>query len=229
MENNKENIIDYGKWTVPSGWNELTLGMFSKIEKYYSDKEKDFDIREVLHLLCNKSVDEVNALPIEFAERLMKSLQWLTESPKYGEASPYIIINGEKYQVNVQEKLKTGEYISVDTTIKSDPHNYAAILAILCRKEGEVYDSKFENEVLPSRLEMFENAPMLECMKVISFFLNLWIVLNEHTQLYMTVKEALNLTRKRIETLHKNGEVSRLSMKLQMRKLKKLEKSINSI
>lgn len=225
----KENIIDYGKWSCPKSWEELDLKTFQEIERYYSNKEKEFDIREVLHILCHRTLDEVNALPIEFAERLMKSLQWLTESPKYGEASPYIIINGEKYQVNVQEKLKTGEYISVDTTIKSDPHNYAAILAILCRKEGEVYDSKFENEVLPSRLEMFENAPMLECMKVISFFLNLWIVLNEHTQLYMTVKEALNLTRKHIETLHKNGEVSKLYMKLQMRKLKKLEKSINSI
>lgn len=225
----EKDVIDFGSWTVPSGWNELTLGMFSKIERYYSDKEKEFDVREVLHILCGKSIDEVNALPIEFTEMLLQEMQWITELPKYGEPIPYIMIDGERYQVNVQEKLKTGEYIAVETTTKADSHNYAAILAILCRKQGEIYDSKFENEILPDRIALFEKQPMMECMRIIGFFLNLWMVLGSHIQLYSTIKEQLSLTRKHIETLHKNGELSKRSMKSAMKKLKKLEKSINSI
>ena len=224
-----EVIIDFGEWNLPKGWDDLTLKMFQEIERYYSDKEKEFDVREVLETFTAHSRDEIDQLPIEFVEKLLEALKWVSEPPKYDEPRPYVIIDGEKYQVNIQEKLKTGEYIAVETAIKGDAHNYAAILAILCRKQGELYDSKFENEELEKRIELFENQPMMNVMPIVSFFLNLWLVLGKHTQLYSVVKEQLDLTRKHIETLHKNGELSRLSMRSAMKKLRKLEKSINSI
>lgn len=224
-----EVIMDFGEWNLPKGWDDLTLKMFQEIERYYSDKEKEFDVRDVLETFTAHSRDEIDQLPIEFVEKLLEALKWVSEPPKYGEPRPYVIIDGEKYQVNIQEKLKTGEYIAVETAIKGDAHNYAAILAILCRKQGELYDSKFENEELEKRIELFENQPMMNVMPIVSFFLNLWLVLGRHTQLYTVVKEQLDLTRKHIETLHKNGELSRLSMRSAMKKLRKLEKSINSI
>ena len=224
-----EVIIDYGEWKTPRGWDDLTLKMFQEIERYYSDKEKEFDVREVLETFTAHSRDEIDQLPIEFVEKLLEALKWVSEPPIYGEPRPYIIIDGEKYQVNIQEKLKTGEYIAVETAIKGDAHNYAAILAILCRKQGELYDSKFENEELEKRIELFERQPMMEVMPIVSFFLNLWLVLGKHTQLYSVVKEQLDLTAKHIETLHKNGELSKRSMRSAMKKLRKLEKSINSI
>jgi hypothetical protein len=224
-----EVIKDYGEWKTPRGWNELTLKQFQDIERYYSDKDKQFDVREVLNLFTDHSVEEISQLPIDFVDKLLNELSWLQDAPEYGEARPYIDINGERYQVNVQEKLKTGEYIAVETAMKGDVHNYAAILAILCRKQGEIYDSHFENEVLPSRIELFERQPMMEVMPIVSFFLNLWLVLGKHTLLYSTVREQVDLTRKHIETLHKNGEISRRSMRSAMKELRKLEKSISSI
>ena len=224
-----EVIKDYGEWKTPRGWNELTLKQFQDIERYYSDKDKQFDVRDVLNLFTDHSVEEISQLPIDFVDKLLNELSWLQDAPEYGEARPYIDINGERYQVNVQEKLKTGEYIAVETAMKGDVHNYAAILAILCRKQGELYDSHFENEVLPSRIELFECQPMMEVMPIVSFFLNLWLVLGKHTLLYSTVREQVDLTRKHIETLHKNGEISRRSMRSAMKELRKLEKSISSI
>lgn len=224
-----EVIKDYGEWKTPRGWNELTLKQFQDIERYYSDKDKQFDVREVLNLFTDHSVEEISQLPIDFVDKLLNELSWLQDAPEYGEARPYIDINGERYQVNVQEKLKTGEYIAVETAMKGDVHNYAAILAILCRKQGEIYDSHFENEVLPSRIELFERQPVMEVMPIVSFFLNLWLVLGKHTLLYSTVREQVDLTRKHIETLHKNGEISRRSMRSAMKELRKLEKSISSI
>ena len=35
-----ENVIDFGSWTVPSKWEDVTLKMFQEIEKYYSDKDR---------------------------------------------------------------------------------------------------------------------------------------------------------------------------------------------
>ena len=224
-----ENVIDLGKWTTPKSWDELTLKQFQAIEEYYSDKDKNFDVREVLELFTDHSKEEISQLPIDFVDKLLNELTWLHESPKWGEPTNKIELDGEKYQVNVQEKLKTGEYIAVDTVLKSDKHNYAAIMAILCRKEGELFDSKFENEVLGDRIELWEKVPVTKVMPIISFFFELWLVSQKNTQLYSMLEEAISLTRQDIENSHKDGDLSKRSMKSAMKKLKKLEKSIKSI
>lgn len=224
-----ENVIDLGKWTTPKSWDELTLKQFQTIEEYYSDKDKKFDVREVLELFTDHSKEEISQLPIDFVDKLLNELTWLHESPKWGEPTNKIELDGEKYQVNVQEKLKTGEYIAVDTVLKSDKHNYAAIMAILCRKEGELFDSKFENEVLGDRIQMWEKVGVTKVMPIISFFFELWLVSQKNTQLYSMVEEAISLTRQDIESSHKDGALSKRSMKSAMKKLKKLEKSIKSI
>lgn len=224
-----ENVIDLGKWTTPKSWDELTLKQFQEIEKYYSDKDKKFDVREVLELFTDHSKEEISQLPIDFVDKLLNELTWLHESPKWDEPTNNIELDGEKYIVNVQEKLKTGEYIAVDTVLKSDKHNYAAILAILCRKEGELFDSKFENEVLGDRIKMWEKVGVTKVMPIVSFFFELWLVSQKSSQLYSMVEEAISLTRKDIENSHKDGALSKRSMKSAMKKLKKLEQSIKSI
>ena len=227
----KDNIevIDLGKCNCPRSWKELDLKTFQEIERYYSDKDKKFDIRDVLHILYNRSVDEVNLLPMDICERLIEQLSWLSDSPEYDKPRSWIEIDGIRYQVNIMEKLKTGEFIAVDTAIKGDKYNYAAILAILCRKQGEIYDSKFENEVLPSRIEMFENQSMMDVMPIVNFFLALWVASSHHIQLSSQVRGVLDLTAKHLETLRKSGDLSLFSTILLRRKLRKLEKSINSI
>lgn len=224
-----ENIIDLGSWNCPSAWSDVTLKQYQEISKYYSDKDKDFDVRDVIHILCNKTVDEVNMLPMEFTERIMEKLLFLQEKPQIGDSTVDITVDGVKYHINIMEHLKTGEYLASDQILHSDPFNFAAILAILCRKDGEIYDSKFEAEVFPKRLEMFENIPMIDGMRVINFFIQRYITLRTPSLLSSHLMEAINLTRKDIETSVKNGEHTRLWQKLQMIKLKKLEKSIKSI
>ena len=115
----KDGNIDFQEWTVPTDWNKVTLKMFSDIERYYSDKDKKFDAREVLHIFTNKSIDEINELPVEFVEILMDKLSFIQDSPKEKEPSNKIKIDGEEYIINVMEKLKTGEFIAVDSVLKS--------------------------------------------------------------------------------------------------------------
>ena len=223
-----ENVIDFGKWTTPKSWDELTLKQFQDIERYYDGKDDNFDVRDVLNILTDHSIDEINNLPLDFVDKLLGELTWLKEAPKFGNPNNKIDLNGDKYIVNVQEKLKVGEYVAVDAVIKGDKHNYSGILAVICRKEGEIYDSKFENEVLSDRMKMWENAPVVKVMPLISFFLSCWLLSQKNIQLYSMLEEAINLTRQDIENSHKNGDLSRHSMKSLMKKLKKLQKSIKS-
>ena len=143
-----EEIIDYGQWVVPTKWEDVTLKQFQEIERFYEDKDKDFDVREVLHIFTNKGIDEINALPLEFLEEIMRNLLFLKERPEEKKPTNSVTINGERYAVQIENKLKVGEYVATDTALKGDKHNYAAILAILCRKDGELYDSKFEQHLV---------------------------------------------------------------------------------
>ena len=223
-----ENVIDLGKWTVPTKWEDVTLEMFQKIEKYYSDKDKNFDIREVLDIFTDHTRDEIDQLPINFTDKLLNELSFLKEQPKYGDASPKIKIDGEEYSINVMEKLKTGEYVAIDTILKSDPHDYISILAVLCRKSGEIYDSKFEAEVFEDRQKLFAKQPIMKIMPLISFFLRLYIVRMTHSQLYSEVEEGLNLIQQNIDNSENLGVFKRHSLNSQMKKLRKLLKSNKS-
>ena len=224
-----ENVIDFGKWTVPTSWDDVTLKKFQEIEKYYSDKDKNFDVREVLDIFTDHTRDEIDQLPINFTDKLLNELSFLKEQPKYGDASPKIEIDDEEYSINVMEKLKTGEFVAIDTILKSDPHDYISILAVLCRKNGEIYDSKFEAELFEERQKLFAKQPIMKIMPLISFFLSLYIVRKTHSQLYSEVEEGLNLIQQNIDNSENLGVFKRHSLNSQMKKLRKLLKSNKSI
>ena len=127
------------------------------------------------------------------------------------------------------EKLKTGEYVAIDTILKSDPHDYISILAVLCRKNGEIYDSKFEAELFEERQKLFAKQPIMKIMPLISFFLSLYILRMTHSQLYSEVEEGLNLIQQNIDNSENLGVFKRHSLNSQMKKLRKLLKSNKSI
>ena len=224
-----ENVIDFGKWTTPKSWDELTLKQFQEIEKYYSNKDKNFDVREVLDIFTDHTRDEIDQLPINFTDKLLNELSFLKEQPQYGDASASIEIDGEKYSINVMEKLKTGEFVAIDTILKSDPHDYISILAVLCRKQGELYDSKFEAELFEERQKLFAKQSIIKIMPLIAFFFNLYIIRMTHSQLYSEVEEGLNLIQQNIDNSENLGVFKRLSLNSQMKKLRKLLKSNKSI
>lgn len=222
-----DNTIDYGSWTVPTDWSQVTLKQYEDIERFYEDKDKQFDLREVIHIFCNKTIDEINALPAEFLETIMTHLAFLQTKPDDKEPKNWVEVNGERYTVHTENKLKVGEYIAADTAMKGDKHNYAAILAILCRKDGEVYDSRFENEVLEDRIKMWEEVPVVDVLPIVAFFLSVYVTLQMPSLLSSKVREVIDLTAQDIENLQKNGRISKRSMKSAMKKLQRLEKSIN--
>ena len=223
---------DFGEWKVPSSWDELTLGKFQELERLYDTEdgnERKFDVRDVLDLMTDRTKDEINELPIEFTDSLLRKMYWLHEQPDFGKPSNKIIIDGVQYTVHNENQMKFGEYVALDTALKGDKHNYAAMLAILCRKEGEIFDAKFENEILPSRIEFWKNVSVMKVMPIVSFFLELSSMSLQVSQLSLEIQEGINHILKHIETSKQNGVFSALYTKWQVRKLKKLQKSIKNI
>ena len=222
---------DFGEWKVPQSWDDLTLGKFQELEKLYDgdENERKFDVRDVLDLMTDRTKDEINELPIEFTDSLLRKMYWLHEQPDFGKPSNKVTIDGVQYTVHNENEMKFGEYVALDTAMKGDKHNYAAMLAILCRKEGEIFDAKFENEILPSRIEFWKNVSVMKVMPIVSFFLELSSMSLQVSQLSLEIQEGINHILKHIETSKQNGVFSALYTKWQVRKLKKLQKSIKNI
>ena len=221
---NDENIIiDLGVWNLPKSWDDVTLAKFSNLQRIKGEGEAQ--IYDLLQALCDKSRDEVMQLPIEFVEKMLNRMDFIYTTPEVAAPTNKIEIDGETYMVNYLEKLKAGEYISFDTVIKSDQYNYAAMLAILCRKPDEIYDSKFEAEKFEDREKMFGNQPITKILPIINFFLNLYMVSEMPSHLYSQVEEAINLTRQDIENSPNLGRSRKFFLKWRMKKLQKLLKS----
>lgn len=226
----EKNIVDFGDWIVPSSWNDITLKKFQAIQDYYEGISGDtkFDIRQVLHILCDKTIDDINQLPSEFLDIILDKLTFLQEQPKQDEPRNYIKIDGEKYSIHFENQLKTGEYIAADTVLKNDKNNIALLLAILCRKDDEIYDSKFENEIVPQRQKMFEEQKVMDVMPIAAFFLTLYGQSVMLSQLYMAVEDALNSTRSSIESSEKLTAFRKLYLKWQITRLQKSLKSMGN-
>ena len=225
-----EDIIDLGSITVPDSWEKVTLKQFQEIERYYSDKEDaTFNVIDVLYILIDKDKDYIMSLPAEFLDIILSKLSFLSVQPEIDNPTNKIVIDGVEYHIDIQSKLKTGEYVAVDTVMKADKHNLAAVLAILCRKDGELYDSKFENEILDDRIKLFEQQPMVHIFPLLSFFIDCCIASQAVTLSYSKVEEAINHIQENIKNSAKNGVLSRLSTTYATIKLRKLKKSIKRI
>jgi len=224
-----KDIIDYGEIHCPISWNEITLKTFQEIERYYDNEEKKFDVRDILTIVTEKDEDYINSLPFELTEIILDKLSFLEKAPTVKEPTNSIVIDGEKYSVHFQNQLKTGEFIAADSILKSDKHNYAALLAILCRKDDEVYDSKFENEILEDRIKLFEQQPITSILPIVNFFLHLYIILEIPTQLSLQVAEEISHIQQHIANLRKSGDLSAHVTKRLTKELRKLKESIKFI
>lgn len=222
--------FDLGKWVLPTRWDEVTLGQFAELEKLYKgEASKGVDAVDLISIMSGRTKDEVMALPVDFMETMTIHLVFLETQPEIEKPLNSIEIDGETYIINVKEKLKFGEYVDFDQLVKSDPCDYPSMLAILCRKEGEAYDSDFIANEFQKRVDMFAKQPITKILPLIAFFLELSTTYMGLLSNYSMTKEALNQEVQNLENSAKLMGGKGLRMYLLMKKFKKLKKLINRI
>lgn len=231
MKKKKENNnIDLGKWSLPTRWDEVTLGQFADLERLYKgEASKGVDAVDLISIMSGRTKDEVMALPLDFMETMSIHLVFLETQPEIEKPINSIEIDGDTYIINVKEKLKFGEYIDFDQLIKSDPCDYPSMLAILCRKEGEVYDSDFIANEFQKRVDMFAKQPVTKILPLIAFFLQLSMNCTGLSSNYSMVKDLLVQELDNLESSVEHTAGKGLRSYLVGRKLKKLKRLINSI
>lgn len=220
------NTVELGSYNIPSKWEDVTLKQFQQILNL-QDKN---DNLAILAIMLGKTKEEVQQLPSKVLTLFYKNLNFFKAEPRT-ESDNKLTINDELYVINDKDNMKVGEYADFNEILQYDRNNYAYMLAILCRKEGEVYDDKFIAEKLNKRKEMFENIPVTEALKTVNFFFQKFISLKTNTMNYSTAlkEEVENLIAESIKDLRKNGGFIKPSNLRAIMKLRKLQKRIKSI
>lgn len=221
--------MDFGKITIPTKWSEVTLKQFQELMKIYNQEDKD--ILDILSLFTQKSKKELRQMPSEFIETMLAHLQFMNTKLEV-EPSSQIDIDGKIYRINYTEKLKFGEFVDVETLIKEDKYNWAAMLAMLCRLEGEIYDDDFIANQLDSRIKMYESLPIDRALQLINFFLKLKLRYITYSLKSLTLKEAREAAESLVQSIRdsvKAGVGTKLNSIYAKIELRKLEKQLKCI
>lgn len=222
MDNTEYNI------TIPTSWDEINLNQFVKLQSLYANENKP-SFNEIISVLTNIELNELNEYPYFIIEKLMDKLDYLSQEIT-DKASNKIEINGETYQINYLEHLKFGEYVDVNTVIDGDKNNFKAILAILCRKEGEIYNDDFIALELNKRMDMFDMQPITKVYPLINFFLLSLQVSESNMKQYLeNLKDLASHTVQHYINSLKSGLGRKRFLNWRMRKLQKLKKSLECI
>lgn len=226
MKKSSNKTVELGSYNIPTKWEEVTLKQFQQI----LELEDKNDNLAILAIMLNKTKEEVQQLPSKVLTLFYQNLNFFKEEPRT-ESDNKLTINDELYIINDKDNMKVGEYADFNEILQYDRNNYAYMLAILCRKEGEVYDDKFIAEKLNQRKEMFENIPVTEALKTVNFFFQKFISLKTNTMNYSTAlkEEVENLIAENIKDLRRSGAWCSLSKLRAIMKLRKLQKQLKSI
>lgn len=217
--------MDFGKVTIPTKWEDITLKQFCELMRVYEKEDKE--VLDVLEVLSGKTKSELRQMPADFIDTMMQHLQFMN-IPLNVEADSKIIINGEEYKVNYTEKLKFGEWTDAETVLKEK--DYAGLLAILARKNGEIYNDDFIANELDKRIELFNSLSITKALVLLNFFLKLKLNYILYSQKSLeNSKEAIESLVQCIKSSLKDGDGSIFSTLSARIKLRRLEKQLRCI
>lgn len=236
MAKRKERIVakDFGSITVPTSWDEVKLKDFITLMKLQEEENKeDVSLIDIMAVLTGTDKKYIYSLPSDFANTIMAHLLFLNK-PLKEEPKAEVIIDGNLYKINYMEKLKFGEYTDANTVMANDKFDYASLLAILCRREGEIYDDDYIAEHLDERIEMWNNQPITKVYPLVCFFLLLSTISGKHLQHFMTEGEqAIDQSLTHIEDslrsgAHKKFSLNYVKARWKLRKLRKCMSQLSS-
>lgn len=227
-----ENTINLGKYHIPTSWEELKFKQWQNyLRKQDESKDGNVTLIDTLEAFSDIPRNTIMQLPTDLFEAIVGQMKWIMSEPNI-DPSNKITINDEEYKINYLEKLRVKEYYDMNIILENDKFNYSALFAILCRKENEIYDEEFVADKFEERCKMFDNINAIEGMKLIGFFLNLYLTheqLLQNSSTIQALKEELTELAKNISNSQKDMGCSIVSRVRQIMILRKLKKFLNRI
>lgn len=166
--------LDNTTYFLPESWKEVTLEQFQR----YHATQKDTNLGQlekagkILSIFSEVSLPQVEEAGAELMFRLFERLDFLKQEVT-SEPVAHFSFNGATYYVHSLEKF--GELAAYDRVVGHFKGDMIAasgyVLAILCRKRGEVFIN--DKNALTEQAKRFEKGLDAETvMSLIAFFLS---------------------------------------------------------
>lgn len=214
---------------IPLSYDEITLEMYEKLLQLYDETGNKPSFVQILSVLSGIDEKELNEYPAEVINTIAEKMEYLTHEISK-EVSESIEIDGEIYKIHSQDTMKFGEFSDAQTLLKNDKTNFAYLLAIICRKDGEIYNDDFTAKIIDARIKMYEEQPITKVQPLINFLLLLSATSKENIQESLKqLHQAIDQLASCIENSKASGVGKRFSLKLLKKKCKILRKQANNI
>jgi hypothetical protein len=150
---------------IPQSWKEVRLGDY---EKWFiqTPSSRIEQINQLAGFLRIEPSILLNS-PVQLFNLLAETVGFIFDESPMPPANR-ITIDGTTYCIASGDQLTLAEWVDMEAVFESNsPSRLSEILAVLCRPEGEIYDSKR----CEARRLLFANLTMDNVLPVLAFFL----------------------------------------------------------
>tara|TARA_R110000868_G_scaffold408718_1_gene692275 strand:+ start:919 stop:1686 length:768 start_codon:yes stop_codon:yes gene_type:complete len=224
--------LDNKEYNFPASVNELTLGMYEKIQTIVlkqEDKEFTYDsVIDIITALTGIDKEIILNAPTEFFDQIYKLCEWVFFLDLTALAvKTEIEVNGEKYTYNESANITLKEWVDIDAVLRQFPeeNKLSAVLGIRLRKPGEKYNS----EIIEKRMSLFKTAKITDVYPIVNFFFLKEKAPQILMQTFSQVLELSHQQQEQNEDLEKNGVGGKPLSVWQLMMLRKLNKSYKQI
>ena len=129
---------------MKSNWNELTVNEFIQLEQLLkADIPESYRTAHVIALLDNKSLDEVENLPISTFISMAENLSFIQTQPKYNDIQKEYIINNHIYELKSEiPSITTAQYIDYQNYSKEG--DLTKLLSVWVIPKGHKYNDGYD-------------------------------------------------------------------------------------
>lgn len=156
--------FDGVKINVPNSWNDITLEEYEKL--YLLKPETKLEYIQYVADVCRIDAKLLINSPTQLFEIVSNAIQFIFDNDF--EPVNKVVVDETEYFISFSDKLTLGEWVDIDSIIKSDSDTkLSEMLAVLCRPIEEKYNPDFLDE----RKKIFQSLSCDKVLPLISFFL----------------------------------------------------------
>lgn len=138
MEN---NIIQ-----MKTSWDEITLNEFIQLDQLiHADIPDSYKTSNIVALLCNKSLDEIENLPITQFKSLVSKLDFIYTKPAYSDVEKSYSLNGHEYKLKAEiPSITTAQYIDYQAYMKEPDKDLTKLISVWLIPAGHEYNDGYD-------------------------------------------------------------------------------------
>ncbi len=159
--------------TVPTSWNEISIGQFINLTKIEKGELDPIDyLYQVVSVCCKIPYETATKISLGKLKEIYSKLEFIKQVPQQTKIPAKISLSRDYVCSLAIEKISAGQYIDLKEYVKrGSVDNIHNILTVFYIPEGEKYNTKTPIQEIAQ--EFYEKLSIAEAYPIAVFFWNL--------------------------------------------------------